>query len=102
MLENVASLVGETAPPEFLQKITYLCWNHHKAIKHIDTIKSYKFGGYYFTEVDIVLPSNMPLHDAHDIGESLQNKLECLPEIERAFVHLDYEFSQQPEHEPKC
>jgi divalent metal cation (Fe/Co/Zn/Cd) transporter len=40
----------------------------------------------------------MPLREAHDIGEALQEKLERLPEIERAFVHLDYEFTHQPEH----
>lgn len=97
-LENVTSLVGKTAPPEFLQKLTYLCWNHHKEIRQIDTVRAYTFGSYYFAEVDIVLPSDMPLEKAHDIGESLQNKLESLPDIERAFVHLDYEFTHKPEH----
>lgn len=98
VLENVNSLVGKSAAPEYLQKLTYLCWNHHKAIRHIDTVRAYTFGSHYFVEVDIVLPSNMPLREAHDIGESLQEKLELLPEIERAFVHLDYEFTHKPEH----
>ncbi|CAO2182407.1 unnamed protein product [Urochloa humidicola] len=98
VLENVHSLVGQTASPEYLQKLTYLCWNHHKAVRHIDTVRAYTFGSHYFVEVDIVLPSNMPLHEAHDIGEALQEKLERLPEIERAFVHLDYEFTHRPEH----
>ncbi|XP_077214494.1 cation efflux family protein isoform X2 [Tasmannia lanceolata] len=98
VLENVNSLVGRTAAPEYLQKLTYLCWNHHKAIRHIDTVRAYTFGSHYFVEVDIVLPSDMPLREAHDIGESLQEKLEQLPEIERAFVHLDYEFTHRPEH----
>jgi divalent metal cation (Fe/Co/Zn/Cd) transporter len=98
VLENVHSLVGQSAPPEFLQKLTYLCWNHHKAVRHIDTVRAYTFGSHYFVEVDIVLPCAMPLREAHDIGEALQEKLERLPEIERAFVHLDYEFTHQPEH----
>ncbi|KAK8480787.1 hypothetical protein V6N13_121816 [Hibiscus sabdariffa] len=98
VLENVNSLVGRSAAPEYLQKLTYLCWNHHKAIRHIDTVRAYTFGSHYFVEVDIVLPANMALQEAHDIGESLQEKLELLPEIERAFVHLDYEFSHKPEH----
>ncbi|KAK4353690.1 hypothetical protein RND71_025884 [Anisodus tanguticus] len=98
VLENVNSLVGKAAAPEYLQKLTYLCWNHHKAIKHIDTVRAYTFGFHYFVEVDIVLPADMPLQEAHDIGESLQEKLELLPEIERAFVHLDYEYSHKPEH----
>jgi len=98
VLENVNSLVGRTASPDYLQKLTYLCWNHHKAIRHIDTVRAYTFGSHYFVEVDIVLPSDMPLQQAHDIGEALQEKLESLPDIERAFVHLDYEYSHRPEH----
>lgn len=98
MLENVNSLVGRTAAAEYLQKLTYLCWNHHKAIRQIDTVRAYTFGSHYFVEVDIVLPSEMPLREAHDIGEALQEKLEQLPEIERAFVHLDYEYTHKPEH----
>ncbi|XP_021910275.1 metal tolerance protein 11 isoform X1 [Carica papaya] len=98
VLENVNSLVGKSAAPDYLQKLTYLCWNHHKAIRHIDTVRAYTFGSHYFVEVDIVLPANMALQDAHDIGESLQEKLELLPEIERAFVHLDYEYTHKPEH----
>ncbi|ERN19138.1 hypothetical protein AMTRI_Chr10g232720 [Amborella trichopoda] len=98
VLENVNSLVGRSAAPEYLQKLTYLCWNHHKAIKHIDTVRAYTFSSHYFVEVDIVLPADMALQEAHDIGESLQEKLELLPEIERAFVHLDYEYTHKPEH----
>ncbi|XP_035539549.1 metal tolerance protein 11-like isoform X2 [Juglans regia] len=98
VLENVNSLVGRSAAPEYLQKLTYLCWNHHKAVRHIDTVRAYTFGSHYFVEVDIVLPAGMPLQEAHDIGESLQEKLELLPEIERAFVHLDYEYTHKPEH----
>ncbi|CAN6831574.1 unnamed protein product [Brassica oleracea] len=97
VLENVNSLVGKTATPEYPQKLTYLCWNY-RSIRHIDTVRAYTFGSHYFVEVDIVLPADMPLQVAHDIGESLQEKLELLQEIERAFVHLDYEYTHKPEH----
>ncbi|RWW25404.1 hypothetical protein GW17_00010253 [Ensete ventricosum] len=101
VLENVWLLIGRTAPPEFLAKLTYLIWNHHQLIKHIDTVRAYTLGSYYFAEVDIVLPADMPLSRAHDIGESLQEKLEQIPEIERAFVHVDFEFTHRPEHKSK-
>ncbi|XP_010943644.1 metal tolerance protein 7 [Elaeis guineensis] len=98
VLENVRLLIGKTAPPEYLTKLTYLIWNHHEEIKHIDTVKACTFGSQYFVEVDIVLSGNMPLKEAHDIGETLQEKLEQLPEVELAFVHVDFEFSHRPEH----
>lgn len=50
------------------------------------------------TQVDIELPEELPLIEAHAIGESLQIKIEQLPEVERAFVHLDYECDHKPEH----
>ncbi|KAI3804690.1 hypothetical protein L1987_26426 [Smallanthus sonchifolius] len=101
VMENVWSLIGRTAPPDFLAKLTYLVWNHHEEIKHIDTVRAYTFGSHYFVEVDIVLPEDMLLSQAHNIGEMLQEKLEQLPEVERAFVHIDFEFNHRPEHKPK-
>ncbi|CAA0815482.1 Metal tolerance protein 10 [Striga hermonthica] len=98
VVENVWSLIGRTAPPDFLAKLTYLIWNHHKEIQHIDTVRAYTFGSHYFVEVDIVLPQDMLLSQAHNIGETLQEKLEQLPEVERAFVHIDFEFTHRPEH----
>ena len=98
VIENVWALIGRTAPPEFLAKLTYLIWNHHEDIKHIDTVRAYTFGSNYFVEVDIVLRQDMLLNKAHNIGESLQVKLEQLPDIERAFVHIDFEYSHKPEH----
>ncbi|KAF3569681.1 hypothetical protein F2Q69_00063265 [Brassica cretica] len=100
VLENVHSLIGRSAPPEFLSKLTFLIWNHHEQIKHIDTVRAYTFGSHYFVEVDIVLPEDMRLQEAHNIGETLQEKLEQLAEVERAFVHIDFEFTHRPEH--KC
>ncbi|KAL3851009.1 hypothetical protein ACJIZ3_012891 [Penstemon smallii] len=102
VVENVWSLIGRTAPPDFLAKLTYLIWNHHKEIQHIDTVRAYTFGSHYFVEVDIVLPEDMLLSQAHNIGETLQEKLEQLPEVERAFVHIDFEYTHRPEHKSKA
>lgn len=98
VFENAASLVGKTAPPEMLQKLTYLVLKHDPLIKRVDTVRAYTFGVLYFVEVDIELPEDLPLKDAHAIGETLQIKIESLPEVERAFVHLDFECDHKPEH----
>ncbi|KAI5291689.1 Photosystem II protein D1 [Ascosphaera acerosa] len=34
----------------------------------------------------------------HDVAEDLQSKLESLPDVERAYVHVDYETTHKPEH----
>ncbi|XP_075503917.1 metal tolerance protein 4-like [Primulina tabacum] len=97
VLENAVSLVGKSSPPEVLQKFTYLAITH-PGVKRIDTVRAYTFGVLYFVEVDIELPEELPLKEAHIIGESLQIKIEKIPEVERAFVHIDYECEHKPEH----
>ncbi|KAG5250087.1 hypothetical protein OIU76_003324 [Salix suchowensis] len=97
VIENAVSLVGQTAPPEVLQKLTYLV-TRHPQVKRVDTVRAYTFGVLYFVEVDIELPEELPLKEAHAIGETLQDKIEKLPEVERAFVHLDFECEHKPEH----
>jgi len=96
--EHIIAMVGLSADPYYLQKLTFLSANHHPSILQVDTVRAYTFGKRLFAEVDLVLPGEMTLRDAHDIGESLQEKIESLPEIERAFVHLDYETNHRPEH----
>lgn len=99
--EQTRNLAGHTADPLFIQKIAFISLNHHAAIERLDTIRAFHFGCHFLVEVDIVLPMFMPLKEAHDIGEGLQNKLEKVDGVERAFVHLDYEFSHHPETEHK-
>ncbi|RZB50735.1 Metal tolerance protein 4 isoform C [Glycine soja] len=60
--------------------------------------KDLEINGLDRSMVDIELPEDLPLKEAHAIGESLQIKLEKLPEVERAFVHLDFECDHKPEH----
>ncbi|KAA3464009.1 metal tolerance protein 4-like isoform X1 [Gossypium australe] len=102
-IDPAVSLVGQSAPPEVLQKLTYLVLRHHPQIKRVDTVRAYTFGVLFFVElyknqVDIELPEDLPLKEAHAIGESLQIKIELLQEVERAFVHLDFECRHKPEH----
>lgn len=97
--EQILTLIGVAASPEVLQKLTYLALHHQpEAVKAVDTVRAYTIGAGLLAEVDIVLPGDMVLKDAHDVGEDLQNKLESLPEVYRAFVHLDVESTHAPEH----
>jgi cation diffusion facilitator family transporter len=97
--EYIVQLTGHVASPEILSQLTYLAFNHDSRIKLIDTVRAYHFGTKLMAEVDIVLPPDMPLQEAHDIGESLQKEIEGLDDIERAFVHLDYECEHRADDE---
>jgi hypothetical protein len=50
----------------------------------------------YFVEVDVVMEADTPLWKAHDLSQQLQDKIEVLPNVERAFVHVDHETTHYP------
>ena len=91
-------LVGVVASVDTQQLITYVCLTHSDAIEGIDTVRVYHSGPRLIAEVDIVMNPSGTLQETHDIAEALQFKLESLPDIERAYVHIDYETTHKPEH----
>ncbi|CAB4478090.1 uncharacterized protein OCT59_007319 [Rhizophagus irregularis] len=96
--EQIQLIVGKSADSGFLNRVTYIALTHHPKVLQVDTCKAYHAGNNLFVEVDIVMDRETPLWESHDIGESLQIKLEKLVNVERAFVHVDYETSHKPEH----
>ncbi|KAK0494063.1 CDF-like metal transporter [Armillaria luteobubalina] len=91
-------LAGKAAPHEFTQLIIYKTLMFSDEIKQIDSCRAYHSGEKFLVEVDIVMPSDTPLWKSHDLSQDLQDKLETLPMVERAFVHVDHEVSHKPEH----
>uniref|UniRef100_A0A914HMZ5 Cation efflux protein cytoplasmic domain-containing protein n=1 Tax=Globodera rostochiensis TaxID=31243 RepID=A0A914HMZ5_GLORO len=99
--EHLIMLSGRSAKPAFINRIIKVCIDHDKRIKFIDTVFVYHFGLRFLVEVHIGLDVDMRLKEAHDIAESLQNSIESLPDVERAFLHVDYEFEHKPQDEHK-
>lgn len=112
-------LVGVTADTQMQQLITYICkyshvlkyffWprirtntlaamTHSPMINAIDTVRAYTSGPRLLVEVDVVMDPAATLLATHDVAEELQIKLESLPDVERAYVHVDYETTHKPEH----
>jgi cation diffusion facilitator family transporter len=91
-------LAGKAAPHEFLQLLIYNAATFSEDIEKIDTVRAYHSGPDYFVEIDIVMDANTPLWKAHDLSQQLQDKIEVLPNVERAFVHVDHETTHAPEH----
>ncbi|KAG7451983.1 CDF-like metal transporter [Guyanagaster necrorhizus] len=93
-------LAGKSAPHEFLQLLIYNSMTFNDEIQKVDTVRAYhdESGPDYFVEIDIVMDATTPLYKAHDLSQLLQDKIEELPNVERAFVHVDYETTHRPEH----
>ena len=97
-IDNIRRLTGQAATPADIQQLTYMVYRYSSMIQAIDTVRAYSVGDGLFAEVDIVLPPDTPLSQAHDLGESLQGALERLDNVERAFVHVDYNAVHAIEH----
>ena len=99
--EQLWLLVGKSASPELLNKLTLMAHNHDERIEKVDTIRAYTVGSKFFAEVHIVMRPETLLHVAHDVGEALEKDIEGYfeEEIERAFVHIDYEWNHMPRDE---
>lgn len=68
------------------------CNSPHLSWAYIST----QSGPDYFVEIDIVMDGSTPLYKAHDVSQQLQDRIEALPTVERAFVHVDYETTHSP------
>ncbi|KAK5116467.1 hypothetical protein LTR62_008016 [Meristemomyces frigidus] len=91
-------LIGVSADTAFLQHVTYISMTHSPLIMSLDTVRAWHSGPRLIVEVDIVLNQEMSVKESHDVAEELQIKLESLPDVERCYVHIDYETSHAPEH----
>ncbi|ESZ98184.1 hypothetical protein SBOR_1412 [Sclerotinia borealis F-4128] len=89
--EHMWLLVGQSAPQEFLNKLVYVAITHDPRILKIDTARAYSAGEKYYVEVDIIMKQEETLKVTHDVSQTLQRKLEGLADVERAFVHVDYD-----------
>ena len=88
--EHVTKLVGLTAESEFIKKLTFIAVNQSEKIMKVETVQAWYSGTNIIAEIHVVLPPDMSLREAHNIGEDLQLKIESVPEVERCFVHLDF------------
>ncbi|DAZ92642.1 TPA: hypothetical protein N0F65_009057 [Lagenidium giganteum] len=95
--EQVMQLVGVCASEEFITEIKDLCARHHDNMT-LDIVRAYHFGSKYLVEIEVVVPADMTVKNAHDIALQLQFKIEQHRDVERAFVHVDYQAREYDEH----
>jgi cation diffusion facilitator family transporter len=98
-VEQAEMLVGKKADDDFLESIQDLAMNHHPEMQ-LDTLRAYHFGPKYLVELEMVMSETTILRKSHDIGVSLQHKVEELDDVQRCFVHIDYQLREHDDHDP--
>ena len=96
--EQIEQLTGKVAPQEFLDELYEIASKFDERIVMVDVIRAYHFGPKFLVEVEVVLPKETFLFESHDLGMELQYEIEGREEVERCFVHMDYESRPYDEH----
>jgi len=95
--EQIEQLTGKAAPKGFIDEL-YETANNFDPKMEVDVVRAYHFGPKFLVELEVVLPRNTLLFESHDLGMELQYEIESREEVERCFVHIDYESRPYDEH----
>lgn len=95
--EQILQLSGRAAPSEFTHEIRKFAQEIHPNLE-VDVCRAYHFGPKFLVELEVVLPQDTVLKESHDLGMRLQYEIESREEVERCFVHIDYEARPYDEH----
>mmetsp|Transcript_20295 Transcript_20295/g.22979 ORF Transcript_20295/g.22979 Transcript_20295/m.22979 type:complete len:438 (-) Transcript_20295:156-1469(-) len=95
--EQIEQLTGKSAPDEFIEELHEIASNFDKRML-VDVVRAYHFGPKFLVELEVVLPKDTMLFESHDLGMELQYEIEGREEVERCFVHIDYEQRPYDEH----
>lgn len=95
--EQIEHLTGKAAPQEFIEELLHLA-EHFDERMVVDICRAYHFGPKFLVELEVVMPKQTLLKESHDLGMELQYVIEAREEVERCFVHIDYEIRDYDEH----
>lgn len=95
--EQIEQLTGKSAPDDLIDELYDLASTFDKRMI-VDVVRAYHFGPKFLVELEVVLPKETLLLESHDLGMELQYEIEGREDVERCFVHIDYEMRNYDEH----
>lgn len=95
--EQIEHLTGKVAPEEFIEELVSMA-NAFDDRLEVDHVRAYHFGPKFLVELEVVMPKETLLFESHDVGMELQYEIEGREEVERCFVHIDYQTRPYDEH----
>jgi cation diffusion facilitator family transporter len=86
--KNLKFLMGHIPPKEIMESIEKEAMKIHGVIGFND-LRAHYVGDVIHVELHIEVDDQLSVRDAHDIGITVRDKLEALPIIQKAFIHID-------------
>ncbi len=89
--ENIDFLVGKAPPEELIRDISAEVLTL-EGVKGINLILAHYVGNTVHIEIHIAVDGNLMLSSAHDIATDVQEAVEQLDDVNRAFIHVDPDY----------
>ncbi|MBN2366477.1 MAG: cation transporter [Calditrichaeota bacterium] len=86
--ENLGYLAGRGASDELTQKIVDVAYEV-EGVQKVHRVVADYVGQRVRVEMHIYVDGEIPLKDAHEIGEAVKDKVEALLEVDLAFIHVE-------------
>ncbi|ASJ02097.1 transporter [Thermococcus profundus] len=88
LLENLGYLTGQAPPFEVCEEIRERAMGVPNVLG-VHDLRAHYVGNRLHVELHIEVPPYLSLKEAHDVSEEVKERIEEIPEVERAFVHVD-------------
>lgn len=85
---NIDFLIGKSPNKKTIEQIKKTALKV-KGVKGLNDVRAHYVGNYVHVEVHIEVNKKFSMTKAHTIGKKVQDKLEGLPSINKAFIHID-------------
>ena len=86
--ENIDYLMGKCPSKKEIEKLKKMALEI-PGVKGINEVKAQYVGIKIQVEIHIEVDKNITTKKSHDIGKDVQHTMENLPEINKAFIHID-------------
>lgn len=88
--ENLDFLTGAGADPELRENLVSIA-RAVTGVQRVHHLMTEYTGTRLIVDLHVNVDGDMTLHQAHEIADSIIAKLEALPEVDRAYVHIEPE-----------
>ena len=87
-IENIDYLMGKTPPRKYVERIRKKALAV-RGVKGINDLRAHYVGNKVHVEVHIEVDEDKTTKKSHEIGKDVQNEIERMQDICRAFIHID-------------
>ncbi|KAB5590584.1 cation diffusion facilitator [Ceratobasidium theobromae] len=96
LMLNFRQLSGRSADPDEYRRMLYLITRF--TTPKVSYLEVYHTGTQLICEADVQFSKETSFEEVHNVSEAIQVALECLEDVNRAYIHADFTVLNPPSH----